>query len=97
EVILSSGPSQNFENISQGGRWVQDYNETAQVILKTPVRADSIRLLRITMKPSAGSIDVWHIMKVWTKVVVGNGTPGGSTNNLFDYNRPPNDPFKLQA
>lgn len=71
-IRLTNNTSQTYSNISQGGRWLPQYNETARVILTQPVAATAIQSLEVSTNATGGiGGDNWDMTSVQV-VAVGN-------------------------
>lgn len=72
---LSDNTSQAYPNISQNGRWLPDYLETVQVVLRQPIRPELIRTLEISTNAGGGlSGDNWDMDSVLVTAVGGGFT-----------------------
>lgn len=79
-ITLSDNTSQSYTNISQDGRWLKSYFETAQVILSRPVPRAMIRSITIsTNAPGGFNSANWDMGSWWVEAVVG----GGDTQLLY--------------
>ena len=75
-ITLSDNTSQSYPNISQDGRWLKEYGETAQVILSRPVPRAMIRSITIsTNAPGGWNSASWDMQSVDVTAVGGGGFP----------------------
>jgi hypothetical protein len=88
-IRMADNSTQTYTNISQGGRWLPGYMETAQIILTTPVSRASIKSLEISTNATGGlNGDNWDLMKVVARAV-GNGIQSSS------YTSTPDVPYRF--
>ena len=72
-ITLADNTVQSYPNISQGGRWLPDWVEIAQVILTQPVAKAAIRTITVTTNAAGGlSGDNWDVVTMQV-IAVGNG------------------------
>jgi hypothetical protein len=75
-ITLSDNTSQSYPNISQDGRWLKDYAETAQVILSRPVPRAMIQSITISTNAPGGLNSAnWDMQSVEVTAVGGGGFP----------------------
>lgn len=85
-VRLSDNTTQFFPNVSQNGRWMPAYLETAQIVLLHPVAAASIRQIEIVTNAGGGvGGDNWDLKSVQVIAVGGGFTRGLLTNRAGPY------------
>jgi hypothetical protein len=73
-VNPASGPSQFFPNINLGGRWINNYQETECVVLRSPLLPGAIRSLVIATTFSGGiGGDNWNMAFVEVRGKGGRG------------------------
>jgi hypothetical protein len=77
-----------YRDISQGGRWLPNYDETVQVVLTTPRRLEDIRFLELNTNNTIGpSGDRWDMKSLAIQA------RGGGFINDFPFKSPP--PYKF--
>ena len=88
-IHLTDNTTQTYTNISQGGRWLPGYTETAQIVLQRPVPRASIKRLEISTNATGGlSGDNWDLVTVLARAV-GNGIASGN------YTTSPDVPYRF--
>ncbi len=78
KILFTDGTEQNYQNISQGGRWLPGYWETVEVALTTPKRFEEIRSIMINTNNTIGitgdrwdmeSVDIYAIGGGFTRYI----------------------------
>ncbi len=71
-VILKDNSIEYYPNISQNGRWLPNYDETAQVVLRQPVAQAMIRSIEVSTNAASGLTgDNWDLLTVEVKAIIG--------------------------
>ena len=74
-IIFNDGSTQDYSNISQGGRWLPQYQETVEVVLKTPRKLEDIRALMLTTTNSPQA--PWDMKSIYIRAIGGGYAKGG--------------------
>lgn len=71
-VKLKDNTSQYYPNVSQNGRWLPNYMETAQVVLSQPITQGMISSIEVSTN-AANNItgDNWDLLTVEIKAIIG--------------------------
>jgi hypothetical protein len=65
KILFTDGTEKDYQNISQGGRWLPGYWETVEVALTTPRRFEEIRSIMINTNNTIGITgDRWDMESV---------------------------------
>jgi hypothetical protein len=78
---LTDNTIQYYQNISQNGRWLSNYTETAQVVLSQPLAEQMVRSVEITTN-AANDVtgENWEVSTVNVKTVI-----GGSSSHFLTH------------
>ena len=86
KVILTNNTTQNYQNISLGGRWLPYVTEIARVVLTTPLNPAAIKSLVISTNATPGiNGDNWDMKNLRVYVVGGLGSRVQSLNRWGPY------------
>ncbi len=71
-VKLKDNTSQYYPNVSQNGRWLPNYMETAQLVLRQPIAQGTISSIEVSTN-AANNItgDNWDLLTVEIKAIIG--------------------------
>lgn len=71
-VRMKDNTSQYYPNVSQNGRWLPNYIETAQVVLSQPIAQGMISSIEVSTN-AANNItgDNWDLLSVEVKAIIG--------------------------
>jgi hypothetical protein len=92
KILFTDGTEQNYQNISQSGRWLPKSTERLEIALTTPRRFEEIRSFVInTNSGHTGGIVVWEVERVEINRI------GGGFNTYVPMKNPisPDNPFKF--
>jgi hypothetical protein len=68
---MADNSTQSYPNVSLGGRWLPNYTETVQLVLKTPVAKSAIKSMQISTNSTGGlNGDNWDMQSVVARAVV---------------------------
>jgi len=71
-VILKDNTIEYYSNISQSGRWLPNYMETAQIVLRQPIAQGTIRSIEVSTNAVSGLTgDNWDLFNVEVKSIIG--------------------------
>jgi hypothetical protein len=85
KVTLADNTTLMFANVSKDGIWVQQYTETAQIVLAKPIPQSAIRIITVSTNTTGGQFgDSWDMDYMQVKAV-GNGF----VNDLLSTNPGP--------
>jgi hypothetical protein len=75
-LSLADGTSQVYQNISQNGIWLVDYEETARVVLTQPISLASFRSFEVSTNATGGlNGDNWALLGVQVTAMGGGFVP----------------------
>jgi hypothetical protein len=97
-IRTKDGKTEVHENVNRGGRWINNYCETATIDLKRPVKVEDIECVEVKTTFGGGlGGDNWNLDNLYIVAVIGGGESRGLVNSSgsplvrFDGN---NTPFK---